>query len=68
MKVNTKLSVSGCWEMVNRIQNGKTAEDIRERCRIAEQWLRANEIIDNETYNDLMMTVSYLHRESYHMA
>lgn len=68
MDINTKLSESKCWDMVNRIQNGKTPEDIRERCRIAEEWLNANEIIDNSTYNDLMMTVAYLHRESYHLA
>ena len=54
--------------MVNAIQNGKTPEDIRERCKIAEQWLVANENIDTETYNDMMMAVSHIHRESYHLA
>jgi hypothetical protein len=68
MNINTKLSVDGCWKMVNAIQNGKDAEDIRNRCHIAEVWLKANEIIDNDEYNDLMMTISYLHRESYRIA
>lgn len=68
MTINKKLSVSGCWKMVNAIQNGKTPEEIRSRCRIAEEWLNENEIIDNDTYNSLMMTVSFIHRESYHLA
>lgn len=54
--------------MVNAIQNGRTPEEIRERCNIAEEWLQANEVIDNETYDSMMMTVSYLYRESYHTA
>ena len=65
--INTKLSLSGCWKMVNAIQNGRTPDDIRHRCRIAEEWLIANEVISNEEYDDLMMTVSWIHRESYHM-
>lgn len=64
--INTNLSLSGCWKMVNAIQNGKTKEAILERCRIAENWLRANEIITNEEYNDLMLAVSALYREAYH--
>ena len=66
MAINRRLSARGCWRMVNAIQNGRTPEEIRERCTVAEEWLDANEIIDNETYNSLMMTVSYLYRESYH--
>ena len=65
MKINKNLSVNGCWRMVNAIQNGKTVEEIRERCKIAEAWLKENVIIDNEQYNDLMMTISYLYRETY---
>lgn len=65
MSVNTRLSVKGCWTMVNRIQKGSTPADIRERCNIAEEWLKANEIITNEEYDELMMTVSWLYRESY---
>lgn len=52
--------------MVNAIQGGKTPAEVRERCRIAEEWLNANEVINNEQYDDLMMTVAYLHRDSYH--
>lgn len=66
MAINVRLSVNGCWRMVNAIQNGRTPQEIRERCGIAEEWLKANEIINNDEYNDLMMTVSYLYRESYH--
>ena len=68
MAINKNLSVDGCWRMVNAIQNGKTPHEIRERCRIAEEWLKANEVIDNDQYNDMMMTVAYLHRESHHIA
>lgn len=64
--INTTLSKKGCWEMVNRIQNGRTPEEIRERCEIATQWLNANEIITNEEYDDLMITVAYLYRGTYH--
>lgn len=66
-QINKRLSVNGCWKMVNAIQNGKTPEEIRQRCAIAMNWLDENEVIDNDTYNDLMMTVSWLQRESYHM-
>ncbi len=66
MGINTKLSVNGCWKMVNAIQNGKTAEEIRSRCAIAEQWLKGNEIISNSEYDELMDTVAYFYRESYH--
>lgn len=65
-KINTKLSENGCWKMVNAIQNGKSPAEIRERCNIAEMWLKANEVIGCDIYNDLMMTVAYLYRESFH--
>ena len=68
MAVNKSLSVNGCWRMVNAIQNGKTPEEIRERCQIAAEWLKVNEVISFEEYDDLMNAVSYLHRESYHIA
>jgi hypothetical protein len=68
MKINTRLSVAGCWKMINAIQNGKSPEEVRDRCYIAEKWLKANEVIDNDQYDDMMMTVAYLHRESYHIA
>lgn len=67
MPINTRLSLSGCWKLVNACQNGKTPGDIRERCRIAEEWLNKNEIITNEEYDSLMMSVSLIHRETYHM-
>lgn len=66
--INTRLSLKGCWAMVNAIQNADTPQGIRERCGIAEEWLKANEVIDSDQYDELMMTVAYLHRESYHMA
>ena len=66
MAINTKLSVTGCWRMVNAIENGKDATEVRERCRIAASWLEANEVINYDQFNELMMTVAYIHRESYH--
>ena len=68
MEINKNLSEQGCWRMVNAIQNGKTPAEIRERAHIAEQWLMVNAIITNEVYDELMNTVAYLVRESYHMA
>ena len=44
--------------MVNRVDNF-------EKLNVAEQWLRANEVITNDEYNDLMMTLSYISRELY---
>ena len=67
MAINTKLSVKQCWDMVNRIQMGRTPDEIRRRCRVAEEWLTANEVITTDEYNELMMAVSYIHRESYHI-
>ena len=56
--INPKLSLKGCWTMVNRVGNF-------EKLNIAYNWLRANEVITNEEYNDLMMTLSYISRELY---
>ena len=64
-KINKRLSLKGCWDMVNRIQLAGTQKGIRERCKIAEEWLVANEVIDTEDFDELMMEVSYLFRESY---
>lgn len=67
MQINQNLSLNACWRMVNAIQNGRTSAEIRERCQIAEKWLTANKAITNEEYDDLMRTVAYLCRESYHI-
>ena len=67
MKINTMLSENGCWKMVNAIQNGNSPEEIRNRCAIAEEWLTANQVISTETYDELMMSVAFFHRESYHI-
>lgn len=56
--VNPKLSLKGCWAMVNKV-------DTLEKLTIAEQWLKANEAITNDEYNDLMMALSYISRELY---
>lgn len=66
MTINRTLSVKGCWAMVNNIQKARTPEELRERCGIAEEWLKANDVITNDEYDDLMMTVAFLYRESYH--
>lgn len=66
MSINTNLSLDKCWKMVNRIQLGKTPEEVRDRCHTAETWLKANKVISNEQFDELMMAVAYLHRESYH--
>ena len=62
--INVNLSYEGCWKMVNAIQNGETPAEIRERCTIAKRWLMANEVIDNEQFDDLMMAVTWLYREA----
>ena len=67
MKVNTQLSLNGCWNMVNRIQLADTPSEIRERCGIAEYWLTNNKVISVEEYDELMQAVAYFHRESYRM-
>ena len=56
--VNTKLSLKGCWEMVNRV-------DTLEKATVAINWLENNELLSNEDYNDLMMALSWIMRELY---
>lgn len=68
MGINRNLSLQGCWKMVNNIQLAGTPEGIRARCRIAREWLDANQVISTEEYNELMMALSCQFRESYHMA
>ena len=68
MAINKRLSLRGCWRMVNAIQNGDTPKEIRQRAGIAAEWLKANEVIDEDQFDELMDTVAYLVRESYHMA
>ena len=63
--INTKLSLNGCWKMVNRIEAASSADKIRERCYTAEQWLAANEVITIEQFDELMNAVAFIHRESY---
>lgn len=67
MAVNKRLSLRGCWRMVNAIQNGETPKEIRRRAEIAEDWLYANEVIDEDELGELLRTVAYLVRESFHM-
>ena len=54
--INKKLSLKGCWAMVNRV-------DTIEKANIAESWLRENELLSNEDYDDLMMALTYLYRD-----
>ena len=62
--VNPRLSLSRCWDMVNRIQ-GDTPDETIERFHIAEKWLRANEVVSNDEFDDLMMAATFLLREAY---
>lgn len=68
MGINRNLSLKGCWTMVNKIQLAATPEGIRERCRVAQEWLDANQVISIEEYDELMRALSYQFRESYHVA
>ena len=68
MEINRKLSLKGCWKMVNKIQLAATPEGIRARCRVAQEWLDANQIISTEEYDELMQAMSYQFRESFHVA
>lgn len=65
MEINKNLSLKKCWKMVNAIQNGRTPREILDRCRTAEAWLEANEVIEISDYDELMETVAYLSREAY---
>lgn len=65
MAINTMLSRQGCRRMVNEIREGKTPDEIRERCKTAEEWLSANKVIDSLEYSDLMMAVKFYYRESW---
>lgn len=52
--------------MVNHIDEAETPEEIRRRCKIAEQYLINNLVITDEDFDELMKAVAYLVRESYH--
>lgn len=39
--------------------------DTLEKLHIAERWIKENEVITNDEYNDLMMALSYISRELY---
>lgn len=67
MNINTRLSLKACWEMVNRIQLAENAKEMIRRCRVAEEWLKKNEIISNEEFDELMNSVAYWSREAYRM-
>ena len=56
MPINTNLPLKRCWDMVNRV-------DTPEKARIAEEWLKANEIITNAQYDELMMALTWLYRD-----
>lgn len=65
LNINENLSLDGCWTMVNAIQKAPTAQGVRERCEIVKAWLKANKVINNDQFDELMRTVAYLYRESY---
>jgi len=58
LAINRNLSVKSCWKMVNAVNT-------LEKASIAENWLKNNDIISNEEYDDLMNALSYLVRELY---
>lgn len=62
MIINTRLTAKQCWEMVNRIQEGRTPEEIRRRCDIAEAWINANETVSVDEWDELMDAVANLYR------
>lgn len=66
MEINRRLSLAGCWGMVNRIESASDPNEVRRRCIIAEEWLKANIVISDDDFDDLMRAVSYIYRESYH--
>lgn len=43
------------------------AVDSIPKAMTAEKWIKGNEVIDNATYNELMMALSYITRELYRM-
>ncbi len=65
MAINKRLSLRGCWRMVNAIQNGDTPKEIRQRAGIAAEWLKANEVISIDDFDELMDTVAFWVRASY---
>ena len=65
--VNPNLSLTLCWIMVNRIQQGDSPENTIERFNIAKKWLDANKVISNEDYDELMRAATYLLRDAYRM-
>lgn len=64
-KINPNLTLEQCWKLCNNIQHASSPADMRERCAIAEEWLTANTVISNSDYDEMMVYVSALYRESY---
>ena len=56
--VNPSLSLTRCWEMVNRV------ETVRQGA-IAEEWLEANRVISAEEHGELMIALTWQIRDAF---
>jgi hypothetical protein len=56
MKINTGVSVNALRGMVSRIPC-ENEQDTLDRCAVAERWIRANEVISDADYDELMAAV-----------
>jgi hypothetical protein len=61
------MTIKEYWNIVNNIQTAKTAEEMRKKCNNAEKLIRDDSSINNDDFDELMMTIAYLHRESYRL-
>lgn len=58
------MTINDYWKIVNDIQTAQTEKEIRKRCNEAEKLIRADNSISNDAFDELMMTIAYLYRES----
>ena len=59
------MTIKEYWDMVNNIQVIDNQVKIREKCNAIEKMLKADNNIDNDAFEDLMMTITFIYRESY---
>lgn len=60
MPINRNLSYAGCCRMIKAIPKAKTADEMYERCGIADAWLKANAVLTDEQYHNLLYAVCLL--------
>ena len=60
MTINRNLSYAGCCRMVRAIPHAKTAEEMYDRCGVADAWVNSNAVLSNDEYYRLLDAIYML--------